>query len=375
MVVKLVQLNDFQRQWEDIRDDALAAIKAVGRSGSYILGREVATFEESLATAWGSQYAIGVGSGLDALEISLRVLGCGPGDKVLTTPLSAFASTLAILKLGAVPVFVDTDEFGLIDLDACRSVLRTRPDVRFLAPVHLYGHSVDLGQLGTLRDEYGCEVVEDCAQSIGASHNSIPTGTVGRMAATSFYPTKNLGALGDGGAILTGDPDLACTVRALRDYGQSAKYRHELVGYNSRLDELQAALLRRVFLPRLAAGLERRRLIARRYTRGIRNPALRVMGAPRGSDSCWHLFPVLVEGGRKTDFMNWLGSQGVGCGEHYPCAIPDQPAMKGVAFESAGPLEIARRICRSQVSLPVHPYLTDSDLGRVIEACNAWRGF
>jgi len=136
VVVKLVQLNDFQRQWEDIRDDALAAIKAVGRSGSYILGREVATFEESLATAWGSQYAIGVGSGLDALEISLRVLGCGPGDKVLTTPLSAFASTLAILKLGAVPVFVDTDEFGLIDLDACRSVLRTRPDVRFLAPVH-----------------------------------------------------------------------------------------------------------------------------------------------------------------------------------------------------------------------------------------------
>jgi dTDP-3-amino-3,4,6-trideoxy-alpha-D-glucose transaminase len=370
----LVLLNDFQRQWENIRDDALAAFEEVGRSGRYVLGREVAAFEESLAAAWDRPYAVGVASGLDALEISLAALGCGPGDKVLTTPLSAFASTLAILKLRAVPVFVDTDDFGLIDLDRCRSVLRARSDIRFLLPVHLYGHALDMRRLRALGDECGCLIVEDCAQSIGASHNGVPTGAAGRMAATSFYPTKNLGALGDGGAILTGDLNLARTARTLRDYGQSAKYRHELVGYNSRLDELQAGLLRRVFLPRLASWQEKRRRIAPRYAEGIRNPNLRMMGAPQGSDSCWHLFPVLAEADRKADFMAWLESRGIGRGEHYPCAIPDQPAMAGVPFESAGPLDTARRICRSEVSLPIHAYLQDGEIARVINACNGWRG-
>lgn len=371
----LVPLNDFGRHWEETRSDALAAFEAVGRSAWYILGREVADFEESLATDWGLPYAVGVASGLDALEISLKALGCGPGDKVLTTPLSAFASTLAILKLRAVPVFVDTDDFGLIDLEACRSVLRTRTGIRFLLPVHLYGHSLDMERLRALGGECGCLIVEDCAQSIGASHNGIPTGSAGRMAATSFYPTKNLGALGDGGAILTREPELARTARTLRDYGQSAKYRHELVGYNSRLDELQAGLLRRVYLPRLAGWQEKRRRIAERYIDGIRNSALRVMGAPQGSNSCWHLFPVLVEGDRKSDFMAWLAARGIGCGEHYPCAIPDQPAMTGVPFESAGTLDRARWICRSEVSLPIHPYLQDGEIARVIDACNGWRGW
>jgi dTDP-4-amino-4,6-dideoxygalactose transaminase len=293
---------------------------------------------------------------------------------VLTTPLSAFATTLAILKLRAAPVFVDTDEFGLIDLDLCRSVLRARTDIRFLLPVHIYGHALDMRKLRALGDECGCLIVEDCAQSVGASHRGVATGSAGRMAATSFYPTKNLGALGDGGTILTGDRDLARAARTLRDYGQSAKYRHELVGYNSRLDELQAGLLRRVFLPRLALWQQKRRRIAQRYVGEIRNPGLRAMGAPVGSDSCWHLFPVLAGGDRKADFMAWLASQGVACGEHYPCAIPDQPAMAGVPYEAAGPLDTARRICRSEVSLPIHPYLQDGEIARVIEACNAWRG-
>jgi dTDP-3-amino-3,4,6-trideoxy-alpha-D-glucose transaminase len=370
----LIPLNDFGRHWEETRDDALAAFDAVGSSGWYILGTEVASFEERLAAQWGARYAVGVASGLDALEISLKSLGCGPGDRVLTTPLSAFASTLAILKLGAVPVFVDTDEFGLLDLDACRSLLRARPDIRFLLPVHLYGHALDLGKLRALGDECGCGIVEDCAQSIGASHKGAPTGSVGRMAATSFYPTKNLGALGDGGAILTNDEYLARTARVLRDYGQSSKYCHELVGYNSRLDELQAALLRRVFLPRLAGWLAKRRRAAELYVDGLRHPALRVMGAPVDSASCWHLFPVQVDPHRKADFLAWLQSRGVGCGEHYPRALPDQPAMSGVKFESAGLLETARRICASEVSLPIHAYLRDDEIAQVIDACNAWPG-
>lgn len=370
----MVSLNDFQRRWDDTRADSLAAFEDVGRSGWYILGREVAAFEEALAAVWGTGCAVGTASGLDAIEISLKALECRPGDKVLTTPLSAFATTLAILKLGAEPVFVDTDEWGLLDLDLCRTVLLARPDIRFLLPVHLYGHALDMERLGALRDASGCVLVEDCAQSIGASHNGVLAGTAGRMAATSFYPTKNLGAMGDGGAILTGDPDLALAARSLRDYGRGPDGRNERVGYNSRLDELQAALLRRACLPRLAGWREKRRRIAGRYVQGIRHPALRVMGAPQGSDSCWHLFPVLVEGNRKAGFMAFLKSQGIESGEHYSRAIPDEPVMAGAGFESVGPLETARRIARSEVSLPIHPYLTDGEIERVIEACNAWNG-
>ena len=194
------------------------------------------------------------------------------------------------------------------------------------------------------------------------------------MTALSFYPTKNLGALGDGGAVLTASEELAQTARMLRDYGQSAKYCHELVGYNSRLDELHAALLNRVFLPRLPAWTETRRRIAAAYLQGIQNPAIRVPGAPPGSHSCWHLFPVFVEPGRKPDFISWLDSRGVATGEHYPISIPDQPAMRQVKFEIVGSLATALQICRSEVSLPIHPYLHDFEVAQVIDACNQWPG-
>ncbi len=350
----------------------MAAFAEIGASGWYILGREVREFEEELARYWGLPHVIGVASGLDAIEISLKALGCGPGDKVLTTPLSAFATALAILNLGAVPVFVDTDAWGEIDLDACRRVLETRDDLRYFVPVHLYGHALDAGKLQELRDSFHCRMVEDCVQSIGAYCDGTPTGSAGQMSALSFYPTKNLGAMGDGGAVLTGDAELAQRARMLRDYGQGAKYRHEMVGYNSRLDELHAGLLRRVSLKRLPGWTEARRRIAAAYLAGIRNPEICVPGAPPGSQSCWHLFPVLVDPSRKKDFMGWLNAHEIGCGEHYPIAIPDQPAMAGVAFEVAGQLANARRICRSEVSLPIHPYLRDDEVDRVIDACNTW---
>jgi dTDP-4-amino-4,6-dideoxygalactose transaminase len=370
----LIPLNDFQRQWEDTRADAMAAFEEIGASGWYILGREVRTFEEALARYWGLPHVVGVASGLDAIEISLKALGCGPGDKVLTTPLSAFATALAILNLGAVPVFVDTDPYGQIDLDACQAVLESRPDIGFFVPVHLYGHALDMTRLQALRQRLGCGMVEDCVQSIGACFQGIVTGSAGHMAALSFYPTKNLGAMGDGGAVLTRVEEYARRARMLRDYGQSTKYRHELVGYNSRLDELQAGLLRRVSLGRLPAWTEARRRIAAAYLAGIRNPAIQVQGAPAGSHSCWHLFPVLVDPARKQNFMTWLAGQGVGCGEHYPILIPDQPAMAGVKYEVIGSLATAQRICRSEVSLPIHPYLQDAEIARVIDACNQWPG-
>jgi dTDP-3-amino-3,4,6-trideoxy-alpha-D-glucose transaminase len=359
----LIQANDFRRQWEELREDALAAFETVGSSGWYILGEEVRAFEEALAAWWGWPYAAGVASGLDAIEISLRALGCGPGDRVLTTPISAFATTLAIVKTGAVPVFVDTDAMGLMDLERCKEVR----DVRFCVPVHLYGFPLDPNALRQLRDENGLLIVEDCAQSIGARFRGEPTGAVGQLAATSFYPTRNLGAMGDGGAILTRDAALDARVRVLRDYGQTAKYRHDTLGYNSRLDELQAAFLRRACLPRLERWTSRWREIADAYLTGIRNPGVRLPSLPEGAEPSWHLFPVWIED-QRDGFLRHMKERGIAIGIHYPCAIPDQKAL----HETFDGSENARRLCASEASLPVHPYLTDAEVEEVIASVNAF---
>lgn len=369
----MILLNDFERQWRDTRADTMAAMESVGASGWYILGKEVAAFEAALASYWKCEAAVGVASGLEAIEIALRALGCSAGDRVLTTPVTAFATTLAIVKIGAVPVFADCDGYGLIDLERCETVLR-RGSTQFFVPVHLYGHSLDAAALAHLRNRYELSIVEDCAQSIGASHAGVPTGKTGQMAATSFYPTKNLGALGDGGAIVTDDTRLAACARQLRDYGQSGKYRHDDIGYNSRLDELQAAILRQSHLPRLEAWTARRKAVAAAYVDGIRNPHVTVPGAPPGSDSCWHLFPVLVEPVRKPAFLEHMRAVGVSVAEHYPTAVVDQRALRGVPHEVPGGCETARRLCRSEVSLPIHPYLADEEVRAVIEAVNRWGG-
>ena len=368
----MISLNDFQRQWEETGPDTLAATEAVGRSGWYILGNEVLEFERALSALCRTSCAVGVASGLDAIELSLRALGCQPGDKVLTTAVSAFATTLAILKLGAVPVFVDCDRFGLIDLELCREYLLRNRAVRFFVPVHLFGHSLNAGQLDRLRAEFDLVIVEDCAQAIGAAFRGTPVGTTGQMAATSFYPTKNLGALGDGGAVFTSNQKARDSVRRWRDYGQAAKYRHDELGYNSRLDELQAAILRRSHLPRLAKWTQRRRTIACTYLRGIHNPLIEVHGAPEGSDSCWHLFPVIVEPKAKGDFIAYLREKGIGSGEHYPTPIFDQRALVGITHEVVNDCPGARRFAASEVSLPIHPHLIDSEIQTVIEACNSW---
>ena len=368
----MILLNDFKRQWRETRELALEAFDTVGASGWYVLGEEVREFENALAAFWGRRHCVGVASGLDALEIALRVLGCESGDRVVTTPLTAFATTLAIVKLGAVPVFVDTDEFGLIDLRAVRERL-AGGDVRFVVPVHLYGHALDLDALEALQ-QGGVAIVEDCAQSIGARFNGRATGTVGAIAATSFYPAKNLGALGDGGALLADDDRLIAQARSLRDYGQTAKYRHDLIGYNSRLDELQGALLRRVLLPQQERWRTRRREVAARYLAELSRAHLSVPGAPPGSDSGWHLFPVHVEPARKSTFMEHLRNHEILSAEHYPTVVPDQRALDGHAFEVAGELPVARRLCASEVSLPIHPYLSDDEISRVVTVCNGWRG-
>ena len=369
----MIRMNDFRRQWTDTREAAITAFATVGESGWYVLGEEVRRFEKSLAEFWGLPHAVGVASGLDAIEIALRVVGCKPGDRVLTTPLSAFATSLAIARIGALPVFIDCDPFGLVDLDMACAVLKANRDIHFFVPVHLYGHALNLERLAVIGEEFSCIVVEDCAQSIGADYCGVPTGSAGSIAASSFYPTKNLGAMGDGGVILSKTEEHAARARVYRDYGQCAKYRHEVLGYNSRLDELQAALLHRVYLESLPRWTKHRQHIASCYIAELSNPHIKVPGAPRGSNSSWHLFPVLVNPPHKRAFMAWLQSNEIGCGEHYPVPIPEQPAMTGVDFQYGGELRNARCFCASEVSLPIHPYLTNEEVALVIQVCNSWR--
>lgn len=366
--------NDFRAQWALVRGRVVTAVERVGESGHLILGAEVLAFEEELARRWGVPFCIGCASGLDALEIALRCAGLRPGDEVLTTPLSAFATTLAIVRAGGVPLFVDVDECGQLDLDAAGEALERRRSIRFVVPVHLFGHAMDLEGLGALRDRFGLHVVEDCAQAIGARSRGRAVGTLGDAAATSFYPTKNLGCMGDGGAVLTRSAQAAELARSLRDYGQSEKYEHRFLGLNSRLDEIQAAILRDALLPELARFTARRVEIAARYREEIRNPGLRVPPAPEGSESVWHLFPVLVSGERGS-FQEHLRRDGIGSGVHYPRTIPEQPALlEAHVGERLTPLLQAEAFARREVSLPLHPFLTEREVGRVVASCNSWRG-
>ncbi len=367
-----ILLNDFPSQWAQVGSAALAAVDRVGRSGWLILGSEVAAFEEALAERWGLPQCVGCACGLDALEISLRCLGLKPGEKVLTTPLSAFATTLAIMRAGGVPVFVDVDVSGQLDLSLARKALEAEKDIRFAIPVHLYGHALDLPLLESLRQEFELCIVEDCAQAIGARSHGRGVGSVGQAAATSFYPTKNLGCMGDGGAILSASAELAERARSLRDYGQSEKYVHTQIGSNSRLDEIQAAILRDALLPRLGEYTRRRREIAERYRAEIQHPALSIPPVPEGSESVWHLFPLLVSGDPQR-FQDHLGGAGIASARHYPTLIPDQRALRDYAEpRSLGALTNAQRFARGEVSLPIHPHLTDPQVEKVIETCNDW---
>ena len=359
--------NALSRQWQFVEENVIGAVGRVGASGWYILGAEVEAFEKGLAAFWGIKYAVGTGNGLDALEIGLRCLGLRPGDRVLTTPLSAFATTLAIVRAGGVPVFADVDATGGIDLAQCRDILGRDRSIRFLLPVHLYGHALDMEELRRLQSDFDLHLLEDCAQAIGAPG----AGTAGQVAATSFYPTKNLGALGDAGALLTDDPAIAKAAAEMRNYGQSAHYVHSSVGLNSRLDELHAAILRDAFLPNLPGWTKTRRAIAKRYLDEIRNPAI-AFAAPRSvDDSVWHLFPVLVRD--RDEFQKHLREHGIGTGVHYPRIIPEQSALKETAIDiSPNDFPNARRFARDEVSLPVHPFLREDEVEAVIAACNSW---
>ncbi|MEO8480720.1 MAG: DegT/DnrJ/EryC1/StrS family aminotransferase [Acidobacteriota bacterium] len=350
------------------REDAPALREAIDRvitRGWYVLGPELDAFEHEFARASGAAHAIGVGNGTDAIALILRALGIGPGDEVITTPLSAAFSALAIMMAGATPVFADIDPDRLtIDPRAVEAVLT--PRTKAILPVHLYGQPADLTALEAIATRHALALVEDACQAHLATSNGRPVGSVGIAGAFSFYPTKNLGALGDGGAIVTSDADLAARLRSLRNGGQSDRYHHPDFGVNSRLDELQAAILR-VRLERLPAWTTRRRDLASRYRAGLAGGPVTV---PPEFDAghVYHLFPVLTP--HRASFMAHLKERGIGSLIHYPISIARQP---GIVTPHRDRCPVADRVCDQVCSLPLHPFLSDADADRVVAAVQQWQ--
>jgi dTDP-4-amino-4,6-dideoxygalactose transaminase len=336
-------------------------------SGWFVLGRELEAFEAEFAAYCGAAHCIGVANGTDALELALRASGVGPGGRVLTVANAGAYSTTAIRAAGAEPVFVDIDD-GTLLVDAAelgRQLASARASA--LIVTHLYGRLVPaIGEIAAAARRAGVPLIEDCAQAHGARLGGRMAGTFGDFGCFSFYPTKNLGALGDGGALVTGSAERRDRVRMLRQYGWAGKYRIELAGgRNSRLDEVQAAVLR-VKLPKLDGWNERRREIAHQLTRGIRHPKVR---CPQhaGEDYVAHLY--VVRTAERGSLQEHLRARGIASDVHYPLLDYQQPAF-GAGDEYRNP--VAERACREVLTLPCFPEMTDDEVAAVVEAVNGW---
>ena len=336
--------------------DAIARV--ITRSW-YVLGPEVEAFETEFATASRAAFAAGTGNGTDAIALLLRAAGIGAGDEVIVPAITAAYTALAVVATGATPVIVDVDDQTLtMDPDACAAAVT--PRTRALVPVHLYGQAADMTALTAVATRHALAVVEDCCQAHLATCGGTPVGTFGIGGAFSFYPTKNLGALGDGGAIITNDHNIAQRVKRLRNGGQSTRYVHADLGVNSRLDEIQAAILR-ARLPLLPEWTRRRREIAGAYRRSLPDSVRPI--AERDSGHVYHLFPVRVA--NRDAFQVSLASAGVETLIHYPVPLNEQPAF--AAFQPSN-CPVASRATRELLSLPLHPRLSDDHVREVIAA-------
>lgn len=346
--------------------DVRAAIERVMASGWFILGPELESFEREFAEASGARHAVGVGTGTDALALTLRALGIGPGDEVVTTPLSAAYTALAVLMAGATPVFADIDPERLT-LDPAAAEAAITPRTAAILPVHLYGQPADMPALETIARRHSLALIEDACQAHLASSAGRPVGTIGTAGAFSFYPTKNLGALGDAGAVVTNDAALADRLARLRNGGQTDRYHHAEFGVNSRLDEIQAAVLR-ARLPRLREWTNRRRALAARYRTALAGASVTVP-PERDPGHVYHLFVVRARD--RASFEAHLIGRGIGTLIHYPVPIPRQPAFAGIA---STPCPVADRVSAEVCSLPLHPGLSDAAADEVAAAVQAWTG-
>lgn len=333
----------------------LKAFAKVLSAGNFILGEKVKQFEENFAKYLGVKFCIGVGNGLEALQISLMALKIDQGDEVITTPISAAATTLAILAVGAKPVFVDTTKDGLLNPNLIVPAITKR--TKAILPVHLYGNPVDLNKIQKICKKYKLFLIEDVAQAHGSTHNGKKLGNLGDLGCFSFYPTKNLAALGDGGAIVTNSKSLAKICREIRDYGQNKKYLHVRFGLNSRLDELQAAILD-LRLKGLDKENESRKNIAERYIKNLSQiKQIEIIKAGNLSKPNYHLFVIKTK--KRDGLKKFLQECGVQTLIHFPKIIPDQPFLKK-KYGSEN-LPVARKFVKTCLSLPCYPEMSLSD--------------
>jgi dTDP-4-amino-4,6-dideoxygalactose transaminase len=358
-----VAFVDFGAHVSALRSEIEQAVARVLTSGWFILGPEGEAFEAELAAALDARESVGVANGTEAIQLALEALDVGPGDEVVTSPLSAAFSALAIVRAGARPVFADVDDETLtVSPQAVEAALT--PRTKALLPVHLYGHPADLGPLLDIARRRGIPLVEDACQAHGARYQHRVVGSLGAAGALSFYPTKNLGALGDGGAVLLGEAALGQRIRQLRNGGQTDRYRHEVPGINSRLDELQAAVLR-AKLPHLSAWTARRREIAGLYLRELRDSGLRLPIERPWATAVYHLF--VVRHPRREAFMAAMKERGIGTLIHYPIPLHLQPAFAPMGGK-VGDMPVAERAAAEVVSLPLYPELTDAQVREVVGA-------
>lgn len=363
-----VPFVDLHAQYVTIRDEIQAAVSEVLENGWFILGRHVESFEEKFTEYCGSGQAIGVGSGTEALHLALRACGVGQGDEVITVANTFIATALAIDYTGAMPVFVDVDPVTY-NIDVTQVEARITSRTKAILPVHLFGQPADLEPILALSEAYGLYVIEDACQAHGATYKGQPVGTIGDIGCFSFYPSKNLGAYGDGGLLLTRDPALAEQARLLRNYGQMRKYFHCIRGYNSRLDELQAAVLE-VKLPYLDEWNDMRRRIAARYDAGINAPHVTLPGTGEDVRHVYHLYVIRTP--YRDALCEWLSGRGIRTQIHYPVPIHRQAAYKYLGLPS-GTLPVTERVCDEVLSLPMYPELTDIQVDWVIESINTFQ--
>lgn len=353
---------DLRPAYEELQDELDAAYRRVVESGWYVLEREVEGFEQEFATYCGAQYCIGVGNGLDALHLILRGWGIRQGDEVIVPAMTAIATWLAVSYAGATPVPVDCDP-RTQNLDAARLREAVGPRTRAIIAVHLFGQPADLDPILELSRRHGLKVIEDVAQAHGARYKGRRVGSLGDAAGFSFYPTKNLGALGDAGAVVTNDGDLAEKVRLIRNYGAKEKYYEVVKGFNSRLDALQAAFLR-VKLKYLDGWNNRRRALARRYLRDLAGiPGLGLPLVPEWSEPVWHLFVVQHAG--RDELRGRLKAEGVDTLLHYPVPPHLSEAYADRGW-TTGAFPAAEAFARTCLSLPLSPHVTDAQAEHVI---------
>ncbi len=361
-----VPFLDLKRQYASLKPELDAALLSAAASTHYIMGPNVAALEREVASYLGARHAIGCASGSDALLLALLALDLKPGDEVITTPFSFFATVGCIVRAGAKPVFADIDATWNLDPEKVAAAIT--PRTRAIIPVHLYGRAADMGRLLDLAAPRGIAIVEDGAQSIGAEWGGRKLGAFGFAGCISFFPTKNLGALGDAGMIVTNDDRAAETMRLLRLHGAKPKYYHRLVGMNSRLDELQAACLR-VKLPRLDGWNRRRVEIGARYDALLAGLPVTRPAPPKGGDFIYHQYTIATD--RRDDLLAHLKGRGIEAGVYYPLSLHLQECFRELGHRP-GDFPVSERAQATVLSLPIFPEMTDAEIAEVAEGVRSF---